>query len=238
MKREAINREERINRRVEAMKAHRQQVQRQKKRVPVIISGICAAILLLGGAAFGVTMLNVNHAKPATTAATKLTNNKTGAATTAKTVSAGQDGAQPAAQAVDTAAQTYDNNQNNTVADNAPAVGETSNTSAAAGTTETAKAAATGTHHSGAVDNGKGTALHFYETGKTAKGYDWRYEGGNGLVDVGCDYTFRNNGYDFSLVGKTPGSGSITVWHNTDDNTQTPTTINFTVDENLNVTYN
>ncbi len=206
MKREAINREERINRRVEAMKAHRQQVQRQKKRVPVIISGICAAILLLGGAAFGVTMLNVNHAK--------------------------------AAQTVDTTAQTYDNNQNNTVADNAPAVGETFNNTAAAGTTETAKAAATGTHHSGAVDNGKGTALHFYETGKTTKGYDWRYEGGNGLVDVGCDYTFRNNGYDFSLVGKTPGSGSITVWHNTDDNTQTPTTINFTVDENLNVTYN
>ena len=88
------------------------------------------------------------------------------------------------------------------------------------------------------MNTAKGTPLHVHVNGKTSYGYDWSYEGGGGLVKVGCDYTFRNNGYDFSLVGKTPGSGSITVWHNTDDNTQTPTTINFTVDENLNVTYN
>ena len=96
----------------------------------------------------------------------------------------------------------------------------------------------TGTHHSGASWNGTGSPLHFTENGKTTKGYDWRYEGGNGLVDLGCDYTFDGNSYDFSLIGKEPGSGSITVWHNTDNNTQVPTTINFTVDENLNVSYN
>ena len=96
---------------------------------------------------------------------------------------------------------------------------------------------ATGFHHSGAVSNGKGTPLHFYAQGQTTVGYNWKYEGGEYLVDVGCDYNFSTHTYDFSLIGLRPGSSTITVYHYTDDNTKVPTVINFTVDENLNVTY-
>ena len=271
MKREVLTREERLNAKVAAMRAQRQRVQREKKRVPVIVSSICAAVLLLGGTAFGVTMFNMNNAKPVTTAtAAKLAES---AKPVAKTASANQTATQPAKQttaqttaqpakqtttqttaqpAEQTAAQTTAQPVQSTQSSNSysysysysdTADNSTNNAAQVTADNSSAVSAApqttfTGTHHSGAVDNGKGNSLHFYQNGKTSKGYDWRYEGGNGLVDVGCDYTFNGSDYDFSLIGKAPGNGTITIWHNTDDNTQMPTTINFNVDENLNVTYN
>ena len=93
-----------------------------------------------------------------------------------------------------------------------------------------------GVHHSGANWNGKGTPLHVFATGKTSYGYDWRYEGGAGLVDLSCDYTFASNSYDFSLIGKAPGTSSMTIYYNTADKTQASVTVNFVVDKNLNVT--
>ena len=262
---ERITKDDRINARVNAMRAHRKSVQR-KKNIPVIATAVCTVALLAGGTVFGISMLN-NHktdnkeqAVQSTVAAKNAQNTQKAAQvrnTAAKTgnqaenaaVNANTNYAQDNMPTYDEStnsysysytgyndydANDYNNDDNYSWSDNSYSVDhtDTGNSGAASQT------ACTGTHHSGASWNGTGSPLHFTENGKTTKGYDWRYEGGNGLVDLGCDYTFDSNNYYFSLIGKEPGSGSITVWHNTDNNTQVPTTINFTVDENLNVSYN
>ena len=256
---ERINKEERINARVNEMRAHRKSVQR-KKNIPVIATAVCTIALLAGGTVFGISMLNNNktadkaQAVQSTVAAKNAQNTQnaaqvrnTAAKTNNQTANAANTNyAQDNMPTYDESTNSYsysyngyenndyNNNDNYSWSDNSYSVDhtDTGNSSTASQT------AYTGTHHSGASWNGTGSPLHFTENGKTTKGYDWRYEGGNGLVDLGCDYTFDGSSYDFSLIGKEPGSGSITVWHNTDNNTQVPTTINFTVDENLNVSYN
>ncbi len=256
---ERINKEDRINARVNAMRAHRKSVQR-KKNIPVIATAVCTIALLAGGTVFGISMLNNNkttdkaQAVQSTVAAKNAQNTQkaaqvrnTAAKTNNQTANAAKTNyAQDNMPTYDESTNSYsysyngyenndyNNNDNYSWSDNSYSVDhtDTGNSSTASQT------AYTGTHHSGASWNGTGSPLHFTENGKTTKGYDWRYEGGNGLVDLGCDYTFDGSSYDFSLIGKEPGSGSITVWHNTDNNTQVPTTINFTVDDDLNVTYN
>ena len=248
MKRTAMTKEERINARVQAMKAHRKNTQR-KKAAPVIITSICAMALLAGGTALGISIFNSNNAKSAQAVQ--------------PTVAAKNTGVQDAAQKVSAVKSNNSVQTGNTYVQNTDTYSQGYNTmpvydedtdsysysydytdysdysdNTGYGNSSAQQVAATGTHHSGATWNGTGTPLHFTENGKTTYGYNWRYEGGNGLVDLGCDYTFDGSSYDFSLIGKEPGSGSITVWHNTGNNTQEPTTINFTVDDNLNVTYN
>ena len=244
MRKARMTQEERINARVTAMRAHRKSVQR-KKAIPAIVTAVCAMAFLAGGTAFGISM--INNSKPQTVQSSAAAKNAQSAQTTAqaKNVQTAQN-----TSSVQDNMPTYDENTNSysysyagnadysnsdnySRSDNSYSVDNTDSSNS--GTVQTAY---TGTHHSGANWNGTGSPLHFTESGKTSKGYDWRYEGGNGLVDLGCDYTFDGNSYDFSLIGKEPGSGSITVWHNTDNNTQVPTTINFTVDDNLNVSYN
>ena len=254
---ERINKEERINARVNAMRAHRKSVQR-KKNIPVIATAVCTIALLAGGTVFGISMLNNNkttdkaQAVQSTVAAKNAQNTQkaaqvrnNAAKTNNQTANAANtDYAQDNMPTYDESTNSYSysyngyenndyNNDNYSRSDNSYSVNDNSSNNGSA-----VQTAYTGTHHSGASWNGTGSPLHFTENGKTTKGYDWRYEGGNGLVDLGCDYTFDGSSYDFSLIGKEPGSGSITVWHNTDNNTQVPTTINFTVDENLNVSYN
>ena len=254
---ERINKEERINARVNAMRAHRKSVQR-KKNIPVIATAVCTIALLAGGTVFGISMLNNNktadkaQAVQSTVAAKNAQNTQKAAQvrnTAAKTnnqtanisnINYAQDNMPTYDESTNSYSYSYNgyenndyNNDNYSRSDNSYSVNDNSSNNGSA-----VQTAYTGTHQSGASWNGKGSPLHFTENGKTTKGYDWRYEGGNGLVDLGCDYTFDGNSYDFSLIGKEPGSGSITVWHNTDNNTQVPTTINFTVDENLNVSYN
>lgn len=248
MKRTAMTKEERINARVQAMKAHRKNTQR-KKAAPVIITSICAMALLAGGTVLGISIFNSNNAKSAQAVQ--------------PTVAAKNTGVQDAAQKVSAVKSNNSVQTGNTYVQNTDTYSQGYNTmpvydedtdsysysydytdysdysdNTGYGNSSAQQVAATGTHHSGATWNGTGTPLHFTENGKTTYGYNWRYEGGNGLVDLGCDYTFDGSSYDFSLIGKEPGSGSITVWHNTGNNTQEPTTINFTVDDNLNVTYN
>ena len=255
---ERINKEERINARVNAMRAHRKSVQR-KKNIPVIATAVCTIALLAGGTVFGISMLNNNktadkaQAVQSTVAAKNAQSTQkaaqvrnTAAKTNNQTANAANtDYAQDNMPTYDESTNSYsysyngyenndfNKNDNYSRSDNSYSVNDNSSNNGSA-----VQTAYTGTHHSGASWNGTGSPLHFTENGKTTKGYDWRYEGGNGLVDLGCDYTFDGSSYDFSLIGKEPGSGSITVWHNTDNNTQVPTTINFTVDENLNVSYN
>lgn len=244
MRKVRMTQEERINARVNAMRAHRKSVQR-KKAIPAIVTFVCAAAFLVGGSAFGISM--INNSKPAekaqTVQATAAAKNAQNTHNTAqvKNVQTSQDNMPTYDESTNSYSYSfngYDNNdysndENYSWSDNSNSVDNTASSNSAA-----SQPTYTGTHHSGASWNGTGSPLHFYESGKTAKGYDWRYEGGNGLVDLGCDYTFDGSSYDFSLIGKEPGSGSITVWHNTDNNTQVPTTINFTVDDDLNVTYN
>ena len=255
MKRTAMTKEERINARVQAMKAHRKNTQR-KKAAPVIITSICAMALLAGGTVLGISVFNNNNAKSAQAVQPTVAAKNTGV----------QDATQKASAVRNNSAQNNSVQTNNTYVQNTDTYSQGYNTmpvydedtdsysysydytdysnysnysdSKDYSDSSAQQAAATGTHHSGATWNGTGTPLHFTENGKTTYGYNWRYEGGNGLVDLGCDYTFDGSSYDFSLIGKEPGSGSITVWHNTGNNTQEPTTINFTVDDDLNVTYN
>ena len=244
MRKARMTQEERINARVTAMRAHRKSVQR-KKAIPAIVTAVCAMAFLAGGTAFGISM--INNSKPQTVQSSSAAKNAQSAQNTAKVknvqtaqnTSSVQDNMPTYDENTNSYSYSYagnadySNSDNYSRSDNSYSVDNTDSSNS--GTVQTAY---TGTHHSGANWNGTGSPLHFTESGKTSKGYDWRYEGGNGLVDLGCDYTFDGNSYDFSLIGKEPGSGSITVWHNTDNNTQVPTTINFTVDDNLNVSYN
>ena len=244
MRKARMTQEERINARVTAMRAHRKSVQR-KKAIPAIVTAVCAMAFLAGGTAFGISM--INNSKPQTVQSSSAAKNAQSAQNTAKVknvqtaqnTSSVQDNMPTYDESTNSYSYSYagnadySNSDNYSRSDNSYSVDNTDSSNSG-----TAQTAYTGTHHSGANWNGTGSPLHFTESGKTSKGYDWRYEGGNGLVDLGCDYTFDGNSYDFSLIGKEPGSGSITVWHNTDNNTQVPTTINFTVDDNLNVSYN
>ncbi len=229
MRKARMTQEERINARVTAMRAHRKSVQR-KKAIPAIVTAVCAMAFLAGGTAFGISM--INNSKPQTVQSSSAAKNAQSAQNTAKVknvqtaqnTSSVQDNMPTYDESTNSYSYSYagnadySNSDNYSRSDNSYSVDNTDSSNS--GTVQTAY---TGTHHSGANWNGTGSPLHFTESGKTSKGYDWRYEGGNGLVDLGCDYT---------------GSGSITVWHNTDNNTQVPTTINFTVDDNLNVSYN
>ena len=217
MRKARMTQEERINARVTAMRAHRKSVQR-KKAIPAIVTAVCAMAFLAGGTAFGISM--INNSKPQTVQSSSAAKNAQSAQNTAKVknVQTAQN-----TSSVQNNMPTYDestnsysysyagnadysNSDNYSRSDNSYSVDNTDSSNS--GTVQTAY---TGTHHSGANWNGTGSPLHFTESGKTSKGYDWRYEGGNGLVDLGCDYTFDGNSYDFSLIGKEPGSGSITV---------------------------
>lgn len=219
---------ERINAGAAEMRAQRQRVQRQRKHtvVPWVLTGIFAFAALGGAAALGINMMNNVNTKATTvqpTAAAKLSerqnsNNQPSASQT------------KSSNAVSTQ-NTY--SQSSNAWSKPTTVQQTTQAPAQQAVQQTT---AKGTHHSGA-NSGSGVALHVFANGKTAKGYDWRYEGGSGLVKVGCDYTFASNTYDFSLIGVKPGSGTITIFYHTDDNTQAPLTVAFTVDSNLNVSF-
>ena len=253
MRKARMTQEERINARVTAMRAHRKSVQR-KKAIPAIVTAVCAMAFLAGGTAFGISM--INNSKPQTVQSSSAAKNAQSAQNTAKVknvqtaqnTSSVQNNMPTYDESTNSYSYSFTGCENNEYINDENTVWSDNSHSEISGmkgsdyvhenSGSSAQPAYTGTHHSGASWNGTGSPLHFTESGKTSKGYDWRYEGGNGLVDLGCDYTFDGNSYDFSLIGKEPGSGSITVWHNTDNNTQVPTTINFTVDDNLNVSYN
>ena len=205
---ERINKEDRINARVNAMRAHRKSVQR-KKNIPVIATAVCTIALLAGGTVFGISMLN-NHKTTDKTQAVQSTVAAKNAQSTQKAAQVRNNAAKTNNQTANAAntdyAQdnmpTYDestnsysysyngyenndyNNDNYSRSDNSYSVNDNSSNNGSA-----VQTAYTGTHHSGASWNGTGSPLHFTENGKTTKGYDWRYEGGNGLVDLGCDYT-------------------------------------------------
>lgn len=219
---------DRIEATVTEMKADRKR-QRRQTTAPIIITGIVSMALIAGASVGGVALIkNINPAKNATqSAATKITNSAQSVAQ--KAYSQNSNTAVKATEAA--------NPQSNVIFENktektwsAPVKAESAQETKAA---ETAKS---GKHHSGAMNTAKGTPLHFRATGKTSYGYDWNYEGGSGLVKVGCDYTFANNEYDFSLIGKAPGVGTIKLYYNVGDSTKASATINFTVDEHLNVT--
>ena len=222
-----MNYNDRTERTVTETKAERRR-QRRQKTAPILITGICAMALIAGASVGGVALIkNINPAKNATqSSSAKITN---GAQAVAQKAYSQNSNTAKAAEA--TKPQTNVNFENKTEKTWSAPV----NTETKQNTTQETKAV-TGKHHSGAMNTAKGTPLHFRATGKTSYGYDWNYEGGSGLVKVGCDYTFANNEYDFSLIGKAPGVGTIKLYYNVGDSTKASTTINFTVDEHLNVT--
>lgn len=83
---------------------------------------------------------------------------------------------------------------------------------------------------------GTGNPAHFYANGKTSYGFDWNYSADNGNFVLACNYNFDKQQYDFTFYGVTPGVAHITVYYNTDDNTQVPVQLTINVDDNLNVT--
>ncbi len=83
---------------------------------------------------------------------------------------------------------------------------------------------------------GSGTPLHFYANGKTSYGFDWTYNTDNCNFVLRCDYNFDQQQYDFQFYGVTPGTANVTVYYNTDDNTQVPVNMTINVDNDLNVT--
>ena len=236
MKREFITQEERVNARTQQVRAQRIRRARRNKGIAIALTSVCAVALLVGITAFGVSMISRNSSpvarKAAPAAITAVTQNeqKNQNAHNAQFTQLTQNEQTP--EEVNYV-KPYSPESDNNSADN-NVVKTDLNTAESNNAQNTAAAVV---NHSGAVSNGKGTPLHFYEQGKTSKGYNWKYEGGEYLVDVGCDYNLNTHTYDFSLIGLRPGSSTITVYHYTDDNTMVPTVINFTVDENLNVTY-
>ena len=251
MKKEIITQEERINARTQEIRAQRQRRARRNQKIAIAVSSVCAVALLAGIGAFSISMMNRNsnsatkQAAPAKLAAVTQTIQKpqeTQNAQNTQNIQNTQNTQNKQGAEEYNYVQPYKPETNsNKVVNNANTTetkpAETKPAETKTESNNTQNTGATGFHHSGAVSNGKGTPLHFYAQGQTTVGYNWKYEGGEYLVDVGCDYNFSTHTYDFSLIGLRPGSSTITVYHYTDDNTKVPTVINFTVDENLNVTY-
>lgn len=224
-----------LNERIEA-NAPKTRVTRKRQRrqnaAPIIITGICAMALIAGASVGGVALIkNINPTRNTTqSSSAKIANS---AQSVAQKVYAQNDNTVKATEAAKPQTDvSFENKTEKTWS--APV--QTENRQSTQETNAAPVSAAPGTHHSGAANAAKGTPLHLHVTGKTSYGYDWSYEGGNGLVNVSCDYTFADNDYDFSLIGAAPGTGTIKLIYNIDDTTKTSTTINFTVDENLNVT--
>ena len=84
-----------------------------------------------------------------------------------------------------------------------------------------------------APDNA-GTPAHFYANGKTSYGFDWNYDADNSNFIIRCDYNFDEQQYDFQFYGTAPGTAHITVYYNTDNNTQATADLTLVVDDNLN----
>ena len=82
--------------------------------------------------------------------------------------------------------------------------------------------------------DGSGTPAHFYANGKTSYGFDWTYDADNNNFAIRCDYNFDEQQYDFQFYGTAPGTSHITVYYNTDDNTQASANLTLTVDDSLN----
>jgi len=83
---------------------------------------------------------------------------------------------------------------------------------------------------------GTGNPAHFYANGKTSYGFDWSYSADNGNFVLACNYNFAKQQYDFTFYGTQPGVAHVTVYYNTDDDTQVPVQLALNVDDNLNVT--
>ena len=79
-----------------------------------------------------------------------------------------------------------------------------------------------------------GTPAHFYANGKTSYGFDWNYDADNSNFVIRCDYNFDEQQYDFQFYGTAPGTAHITVYYNTDNNTQATADLTLVVDDNLN----
>ena len=162
---ERINKEDRINARVNAMRAHRKSVQR-KKNIPVIATAVCTIALLAGGTVFGISMLN-NHKTTDKTQAVQSTVAAKNAQSTQKAaqVRNAQDNMPTYDESTNsysysyTGYNDYDNNDyhynnddNYSRSDNSYSVNDNSSNNGSA-----VQTAYTGTHHSGASWNGTGS---------------------------------------------------------------------------------
>ena len=115
---ERINKEDRINARVNAMRAHRKSVQR-KKNIPVIATAVCTIALLAGGTVFGISMLN-NHKTTDKTQAVQST-------VAAKNAQSTQKAAQVRNAAAKTNNQTANASNTDYAQDNMPTYDESTN---------------------------------------------------------------------------------------------------------------
>ena len=80
-----------------------------------------------------------------------------------------------------------------------------------------------------------GTPAVYYAYGKTSYGFDWDYKADNGNFVLNGGYNFDQQQYIFTFYGTTPGVSHVTLYYNTDDNTQVPVNLTVTVDNDLNV---
>lgn len=186
----------------------KQRRERAKRRNTIIATSCCILAAAASFVVLAVTFSNVNSKQQSTAAKTNIA-------------------AQLAENSKGAAAVTTNKIEPQT---NAPA------TAAPSTAAQETKASAPGKHHSGATWDGKGSPLHVSATGKTSYGYDWTFEGGGGIASLACDYTFADNHYDFSIIGKAPGTASMTIYYFTDNNQKAPITVNFKVDNDLVVT--
>ena len=81
-----------------------------------------------------------------------------------------------------------------------------------------------------------GTPLHYYANGKTSYGFDWDYDADSGNFVLSCNYNFDQQQYDFTFYGVTPGTANVTLYYFTDDNVKVPVNMTICVDNDLNVT--
>ncbi|MBQ9680628.1 MAG: hypothetical protein IJV48_08115 [Ruminococcus sp.] len=81
-----------------------------------------------------------------------------------------------------------------------------------------------------------GTPLHYYANGKTSYGFDWDYDADNGNFVLSCNYNFDQQQYDFTFYGVTPGTANVTLYYFADDNVKVPVNMTINVDNDLNVT--
>ena len=79
-------------------------------------------------------------------------------------------------------------------------------------------------------------AFKYYAKGKTTYGYNYDYKVTNNIVDVKVNYDFKDNKYEFNVLGKKSGNTQLTLIWNVNNKKTNSATFNLRVDNKGNVT--
>lgn len=204
----------------------------RKTNIIIAVSAVCLAAVI-GASAFAFSLINhqsVSAADAASTSVSMKANENKAVQNTkqdSKTATQAPDYEQTAVQAVqnDNSTQAVQSDDQQTAQDSAKSEDRIDVVNGERVYVDTKRTAPEKT----------GTPATYYAYGKTSYGFDWDYDADNGNFVLNGGYNFDQQQYIFTFYGVTPGVSHVTLYYNTDDNTQASVNLTVTVDNDLNV---